>query len=76
MKCSEGHIFDDCGDHCPDCNQEWGAKDERDRCVKIVRNFTDWKWSKHDPYAGSEDGTTFILTEESMEALAKELLQP
>ncbi len=49
---------------------------ERQRCAKLAKDFTDWKWSKRDPYARNEDGTTHLLTEESMDALAKEILGP
>lgn len=50
-------------------------KEVREDSAQIAKDFTDWKWSKHDPWARMEDGTTSILTDDSMEALAQEILK-
>ncbi len=38
MKCSEGHVFDDSGDNCPDCCIGYGERTERDRCAQLVED--------------------------------------
>lgn len=50
-------------------------REARERHAQIVKDFTDWKWSKRDDCARNEDGTTHLLTIESMGALAQEILQ-